>query len=125
MDPQAASSLSDFSETDRKELQQFIENEHQKAKFQTSNSPLPYPYILLSLLSLDDLNPQLKLSDSCNCFVDVHNLTDMCWTKCMTAKITSTAIEKSENTCLENCVNRFIDSQKTIVKQLDYMGGRA
>ncbi|KAI5849419.1 Tim10/DDP family zinc finger-domain-containing protein [Morchella snyderi] len=91
MDSQAASSMSDFSEKDRKELQQFIENEQQKSKFQTN----------------------------------VHNLTDMCWSKCMTSKITGTAIDKSENSCLENCVNRFIDSQKTIVKQLDHMGGRA
>lgn len=43
----------------------------------------------------------------------------------MTAKISGTAIDKNEKPCLENCVNRFIDSQKTIVKQLDYMGGRA
>ncbi|KAL0637200.1 Mitochondrial import inner membrane translocase subunit tim8 [Maublancomyces gigas] len=92
MDSQAAaSSMSDFNESDRKELQQFIENEHQKAKFQTN----------------------------------VHNLTDMCWSKCMTAKISGTTIDKNEKPCLENCVNRFIDSQKTIVKQLDYMGGRA
>lgn len=41
MDSQTASSMSDFSENDRKELQQFIENENQKAKFQTSTSPFP------------------------------------------------------------------------------------
>lgn len=41
----------------------------------------------------------------------------------MTAKISGTAIDKNEKSCLENCVNRFIDSQKTIVGQLDHMGG--
>ncbi|KAH8148171.1 uncharacterized protein LAJ45_07935 [Morchella importuna] len=63
MDSQAASSMSDFSDKDRKELQQFIENEQQKSKFQTN----------------------------------VHNLTDMCWSKCMTSKITGTAIDKEDD----------------------------
>lgn len=39
MDSQAASTMSDFSESDRKELQHFMENEQQKAKFQTSTYP--------------------------------------------------------------------------------------
>ncbi|KAH0609982.1 uncharacterized protein H6S33_012528 [Morchella sextelata] len=96
--------MSDFNDKDRKELQQFIENEQQKSKFQTSKFPMK--------------SFQFEIPD-------VHNLTDMCWSKCMTSKITGTAIDKSENSCLENCVNRFIDSQKTIVKQLDHMGGKA
>lgn len=40
MDSQAASTMSDFSESDRKELQHFMENEQQKAKFQTSTPSL-------------------------------------------------------------------------------------
>ncbi|PUU80558.1 Tim10/DDP family zinc finger-domain-containing protein [Tuber borchii] len=83
-------SVSDFSDKDKKDLQTFIENEQQKAKFQAN----------------------------------VHSLTDLCWTKCITGKISSTTIDRSEESCLVNCVNRFIDSQKAIVGQLDVMGGR-
>ncbi|PWW80344.1 hypothetical protein C7212DRAFT_311340 [Tuber magnatum] len=89
--PISSPDFSDFSDKDKKDLQSFIQNEQQKAKFQAN----------------------------------VHNLTDLCWTKCITGKISGATVDRSENSCLENCVNRFIDSQKTIVRQLDVMGGRA
>ncbi|KAL7274627.1 Mitochondrial import inner membrane translocase subunit tim8 [Rhizina undulata] len=88
--PAANINFSDFNEKDKKDIQQFIENEQQKAKFQSN----------------------------------VHSLTDMCWTKCIQSKISSAAIDKSETSCLENCVNRFIDAQKTVVGHLEHLGNR-
>jgi import inner membrane translocase subunit TIM8 len=49
----------------------------------------------------------------------VHSLTDMCWSKCVTGKISGPAVERAEIGCLENCVNRFIDAQKTVVAHLE------
>ncbi|KAA8911099.1 Tim10/DDP family zinc finger-domain-containing protein [Sphaerosporella brunnea] len=84
-------SLGEFNEKDRKELQQFFENQQQKAKFQDN----------------------------------VHSLTSMCWTKCIAAnKISGPQVDRSEASCLENCVNRFIDAQKAVISQLEKIGSQ-
>lgn len=54
----------------------------------------------------------------------VHSLTAMCWTKCITGKIGSGTLDKSESSCLDNCVNRYIDTQKTVIRQLEQASGR-
>ncbi|TGZ85206.1 hypothetical protein EX30DRAFT_337596 [Ascodesmis nigricans] len=82
----AQAAMADFNENDRKELQQFLENEEQKAKFQQN----------------------------------VHNLTAMCWTKCIAAnKISGPTPDSAEQTCLQNCVNRFLDTQKSVITLLE------
>jgi len=44
----------------------------------------------------------------------------MCWGKCIAAnKIVGPQVDKNEAGCLENCVNRYIDAQKTVIAQLD------
>lgn len=51
---------------------------------------------------------------------NVHSLTSMCWGKCIAAnKIVGPQVDKNEAGCLENCVNRYIDAQKTVIAQLD------
>ncbi|CAE6377820.1 unnamed protein product [Rhizoctonia solani] len=47
-----------------------------------------------------------------------HQLTDMCWTKCITGSV-STRFSSSEAYCLQNCVDRFLDTSLFIVKKLD------
>ena len=55
----------------------------------------------------------------------MHSLTAMCWTKCIAAnKIAGPAVDKAEGACLENCVNRYIDAQKSVIQQLEKAGGR-
>ncbi|KAI5854815.1 Tim10/DDP family zinc finger-domain-containing protein [Tricharina praecox] len=90
MDPTMADlGLADFNEKDRKDLQVFLENERQKAKFQDN----------------------------------VHSLTAMCWGKCIAPnKILGPQVDKAEAGCLDNCVNRYIDAQKTVIAQLDRIG---
>ncbi|KAI5819442.1 Tim10/DDP family zinc finger-domain-containing protein [Pyronema omphalodes] len=54
---------------------------------------------------------------------NVHSLTAMCWTKCLAQnKISGPGLDKSEASCLDNCVNRYIDAQKTVISQLERMG---
>ncbi|KAK4455810.1 putative mitochondrial import inner membrane translocase [Podospora aff. communis PSN243] len=51
-----------------------------------------------------------------------HNLTDMCWKKCFaTSTIKSGALDKSEETCLANCVGRFLDLNVATLKHVQSM----
>jgi len=50
----------------------------------------------------------------------VHNFTEMCWTKCVTGSI-STRFSRGEESCLTNCVDRFLDTSLFIVKKLETM----
>ncbi|KAH8683034.1 Tim10/DDP family zinc finger protein, partial [Tricladium varicosporioides] len=51
----------------------------------------------------------------------VHSLTDICWRKCVTGTIRSGKLEKNEETCAQNCVDRFLDANFTVIKHLDRM----
>ncbi|KAG9032738.1 Mitochondrial import inner membrane translocase subunit tim8 [Tulasnella sp. JGI-2019a] len=47
----------------------------------------------------------------------VHQYTDMCWTKCITGSV-STRFSRGEESCLVNCVDRFLDASLFIVNKL-------
>ncbi|KAI7871890.1 Tim10/DDP family zinc finger-domain-containing protein [Spinellus fusiger] len=47
----------------------------------------------------------------------VHSLTDTCWDKCV-FKVNS-SLDRSEEACLSNCVERFLDTSLFIVKRLE------
>lgn len=51
----------------------------------------------------------------------VHNLTDVCWRKCITGNIRSGKLEKNEDSCMQNCVERFMDANFTVIKHLETM----
>ncbi|RVD88154.1 uncharacterized protein DFL_002349 [Arthrobotrys flagrans] len=82
--------LTDLSQNDKRELQQFVSNEAQKAKIQST----------------------------------VHYLTDMCWKRCITSKISSGQMNSYERPCMENCVERYIDSQMAVLKHLEQLRGQ-
>ncbi|XP_003740259.1 mitochondrial import inner membrane translocase subunit Tim8 [Galendromus occidentalis] len=42
----------------------------------------------------------------------IHSLTDMCWDKCMDKP--STRLDDRTETCLTNCVERFLDTSVAI-----------
>ncbi|KAL5533686.1 hypothetical protein ACEPAG_146 [Sanghuangporus baumii] len=48
----------------------------------------------------------------------VHNFTSTCWDKCITGT-PSTRFSRSEETCLANCVERFLDTSIFLVKSLE------
>ncbi|TAQ85640.1 hypothetical protein B7494_g6035 [Chlorociboria aeruginascens] len=51
----------------------------------------------------------------------VHNLTDVCWKKCVTGSIRSGKLEKGEDICAQNCVDRFLDANSAVIKHLNAM----
>ncbi|RUS22980.1 Tim10/DDP family zinc finger-domain-containing protein [Endogone sp. FLAS-F59071] len=73
----------EFSETEQRELQKFLENENAKAQIQRS----------------------------------IHTFTDLCWDKCI-GKI-GNKLDRGEEQCLSNCVERFLDTSLFIVKRLE------
>ncbi|KAI4187749.1 MAG: hypothetical protein L6R41_002595 [Letrouitia leprolyta] len=80
---QANLDLSKLSDTDKRDLQQQLGNEMQKAKIQE--------YI--------------------------------CWTKCITGGISSGKLSGKEETCAQNCVERFLDANTAVLKHLEMMRG--
>lgn len=45
----------------------------------------------------------------------IHNFTEICFRKCVTSIGTQT-LAKTEELCLQNCLNRFLDTNTAIVK---------
>ncbi|KZT06811.1 uncharacterized protein LAESUDRAFT_758989 [Laetiporus sulphureus 93-53] len=54
----------------------------------------------------------------------IHTLTSMCWDKCITGT-PSTRFSRSEESCLANCVDRFLDTSLFMVKQIEEQRERA
>ncbi|KAF9821901.1 hypothetical protein IEO21_00331 [Rhodonia placenta] len=48
----------------------------------------------------------------------IHMLTSMCWDKCVTGT-PSTRFSRSEEGCLANCVDRFLDTSLFMVKKIE------
>ncbi|PGH05970.1 hypothetical protein AJ79_06659 [Helicocarpus griseus UAMH5409] len=82
--------VSKLNDTDKREVQQFVHNEAQKAAIQSN----------------------------------VHQLTDMCWKKCVTGKISGGNLERGEESCAQNCVDRWMDANNAILKHLESLRGR-
>jgi import inner membrane translocase subunit TIM8 len=53
--------------------------------------------------------------------IETHQLTQVCWTKCVPGAVKSGKLDKTEETCLANCVNRFMDLNLLTVKHLQNM----
>ncbi|KAG9515824.1 hypothetical protein KCU77_g15066, partial [Aureobasidium melanogenum] len=79
--------ISQMSDAEKKDLQQFVVNESQKARIQQS----------------------------------IHSLTDTCFRKCITGKISSGKLDRSEEPCMQNCVDRFMDANLVVIKNLEQM----
>ncbi|KAI1331168.1 Tim10/DDP family zinc finger protein [Xylariaceae sp. FL0255] len=73
-----------MSDKDKTDLRQFLHNESQKARVQTS----------------------------------VHSMTDMCFRKCITSTIRSGTLDKGEESCMKNCVARFMDISTLAIQNL-------
>jgi len=48
----------------------------------------------------------------------IHTFTSMCWDKCITGT-PSTRFSRSEESCLVNCVERFLDTSLFMVKRVE------
>ncbi|KAL2202550.1 mitochondrial import inner membrane translocase subunit tim8 [Sarocladium strictum] len=50
-----------------------------------------------------------------------HSMTDMCWKKCVSGSIKSSKLDKNEEGCLTNCVDRFMDLNMLTIKHIQNM----
>ena len=57
-----------------------------------------------------------------NIAAETHSLAQTCWTKCVD-NISGSKLDKNEEGCLANCVNRFMDLNQLTVKHLSSMRG--
>jgi len=44
-------------------------------------------------------------------------MTDICWNKCITGMIRNGSLDKWEESCMRNCVERFVDANRAVKKQ--------
>ncbi|KAL8659244.1 MAG: hypothetical protein Q9202_007219 [Teloschistes flavicans] len=88
--------ISRLSDADKRDLQQQIGNEMQKVKLQER-----WGFLVAA----------------------IHNLTDTCWTKCITGGISGGKLSSKEETCTQNCVERFLDANTAVLKHLEQMRG--
>ncbi|TIA55024.1 hypothetical protein D6C77_07511 [Aureobasidium pullulans] len=51
----------------------------------------------------------------------IHSLTDVCFRKCVTGKISAGKLDRSEEPCMQNCVDRFMDANLVVIKNLEQM----
>ncbi|EGN99963.1 hypothetical protein SERLA73DRAFT_180305 [Serpula lacrymans var. lacrymans S7.3] len=61
---------------------------------------------------LDREQAQARLHSS------IHNLTSMCWDKCITST-PGNYFARGEESCLANCVERFLDTSLFMVKVIE------
>jgi len=55
----------------------------------------------------------------------VHYLSDVCWKKCVPGKITSGRLDRAEETCAQNCVERWMDANFAVLKHLEALRGHS
>jgi import inner membrane translocase subunit TIM8 len=52
---------------------------------------------------------------------ETHELTSICWKKCIAPRSSGGALDKTEQSCLANCVDRFMDANLATMKHLASM----
>ena len=94
-----------LSAKDKQELNQFVTNETQKAQIQGGvfRCPSWWP------------------SFADQCIPVIHELTSTCFRKCVSSKISAATLDRYEEPCLRNCVDRFMDTQNSVLSMLQKM----
>lgn len=54
----------------------------------------------------------------------VHVLTDQCWDVCLGNDRPAAKMDSRQQTCLNNCVNRFVDASTFLMQRLGQMGNQ-
>ncbi|KAL2289639.1 hypothetical protein FJTKL_01880 [Diaporthe vaccinii] len=83
--------LDRLTDKDKQDLRQFIQNEQQRTRIQARMRP-PLPS-----------TPPRPPAQS-------HDLTETCFKKCVTGSFKNGKLDKGEEACLTNCVDRFMDN---------------
>lgn len=77
--------LANLDAESRKEIMQWVESENSKSKVQMCKNDVPSCH-------------QTKLCSNLLPLA-IHNFTDMCFKKCITGKITSSTLDRNEESC--------------------------
>ncbi|KAI0455490.1 Tim10/DDP family zinc finger protein [Xylaria acuta] len=51
----------------------------------------------------------------------IHSLADVCFKKCVTGTIKNGKLDKTEESCMANCADRFLDVSSLTMKHLQNM----
>jgi import inner membrane translocase subunit TIM8 len=122
--------LEKLNDKDKTELRQFLANEQQRSQIQAR---MCCPLSILTFMSIpacstrhgreekkgDITRGRRMLIAGFN--AETHNLTQICWKKCVTGNIKGSKLEKGEEGCLANCVDRFLDINFLTMKHLNNM----
>lgn len=114
--------VSKMSDAEKQDLQQFVVNETQKARIQqctnmhTASLPRPFFPFLVTLQLVVPQRDILLIE-----VIAIHSLTDVCFRKCITGKISAGKLDRSEEPCMQNCVDRFMDANLVVIKNLEQM----
>ncbi|TPX78250.1 hypothetical protein CcCBS67573_g00460 [Chytriomyces confervae] len=45
----------------------------------------------------------------------IHQFTDVCWEKCIVNSKVKAGLDRYDEACMTNCVDRFVDASRVIV----------
>lgn len=87
--------------------------------------PLP------SLFSTHFLKSSARARDTCNSqlisrvlTIAIHSLTDTCFRKCIPAgTVKNGKLDKYEEPCMRQCVDRFLDANMVVLRELERLRG--
>jgi import inner membrane translocase subunit TIM8 len=51
----------------------------------------------------------------------IHELNSVCFKKCITGRMSQGTLTGGEDTCMKNCVDRYMDANMMIIKNLEKM----
>jgi import inner membrane translocase subunit TIM8 len=107
--------VSRLSDADKQQLQQFAINEGQKARIQSCT--------LCTFSSIHggslgrSANVMRTVADT---MTAIHSLTDTCFRKCIPAgTIKNGKLDKYEEPCMRQCVDRFLDANIVVLRELE------
>ncbi|TKA46488.1 hypothetical protein B0A54_02320 [Friedmanniomyces endolithicus] len=76
----------------------------------------------LSAKDKQDLNTFIQAeSQKAQIQSTIHGLTDTCFKKCITSKISGGKLDRYEEPCMQSCVDRFMDANMVVIKHLEQL----
>lgn len=109
-----------LNDKDKAELRTFVANEQQRSQLQARMSPL-LPPVPICCTATPSASSFLLTGAVLGGRLETHHVTQICWTKCVTGGIKNSKLDRSEETCLSNCVERFLDINYLTMKHLNSM----
>jgi len=125
--PEVQQGLQNLNAKDKQELNQFVVGETQKAQIQSSMRA-PIPPTCTTPCRIITLQPLWRMGDLCfqmriltQSITAIHELNSVCFKKCITGRMAAGTLERNEDTCMKNCVDRYMDANMTVIRHLEKM----